>query len=313
LESLIKSENFLENILEKFLVETSGKLPAYIPELSKARPESFAISIVTVEGKILQVGDIKTFFTIQSIAKPLVHGLALETHGREKVLNMVGLEPTGDSYNSIRLQPGSHRPYNPMVNAGALALSSLIPGENPELRFHTLQNLFERYIGHVPNFDEQVYQSEKKFGNHNRAMGYLMLNFKVLQGDVEEILDDYCKECSFLVNTTNLALIGAALANGGKNPLTQKQAIDPEYLADILSVMFTCGMYDFAGEWAYKVGIPAKSGVSGGILGVVPGKMGIGVYSPLLDSRGNSVRGIKVFQELAEILQFNIFKSSNLL
>lgn len=312
MESLKNPENFLENILEKFSAETRGKLPTYIPELAKAHPESFAISIVTVEGKVLQVGDIQTFFTIQSIAKPLVHGLALETHGREKVLGMVGLEPTGDSYNSIRLQPGSHRPYNPMVNAGALALSSLIPGENTEARFHTLQNLFERYMGHAAPFDEHVYKSEKKFGNHNRAMAYLMLNFKVLQGDVESILDDYCKECSFLVNTTDLAIIGATLANGGKNPFTKKQALDPEYLADILSVMFTCGMYDFAGEWAYKVGIPAKSGISGGILGVVPGKMGLGVYSPLLDNRGNSVRGIKVFQSLAETLQFNIFKSPNL-
>lgn len=307
LDILKNHETLLKEILERFSQENRGKLPTYIPELSQADPACFAISLVTVDGQILQAGAFQKSFTIQSIAKPLIHGLALETHGREKVLSMVGLEPTGDSYDSIKLQPGTHRPYNPMVNAGALALASLIPGATSQDRFKSLQKLFERYTAHTPDFDKGVYTSEKKFGNHNRAMAYLLLNFDVLQGDVESILDDYCKECSFLVTSTDLAVIGATLANGGKNPLTQVQALDSAYLPDVLSVMFTCGMYDFAGEWAYKVGIPAKSGVSGGILGVVPGRMGIGVYSPLLDERGNSVRGIKAFKALARELNFNIF------
>ena len=299
----------LEELLEKFRKETKGSLPTYIPELSQANPNHFALSLVTTAGEVFQAGDVEVFFTIQSIAKSLVQGLALETHGREKVLSMVGLEPTGDSYDSIKLQPGTHRPYNPMVNAGALALASLIPGATPEERYLSLQHLFERYLGRIPAFDPQVYASEKKCGNHNRAMAYLMLNFGVLQGDVEAILDDYCKECSFLVSSQDLAAIGATLANGGKNPFTQVQALESPYLADVLSVMFTCGMYDFSGEWAYTVGIPAKSGISGGILGVIPGKMGIGIYSPLLDKRGNSVRGIKAFKALAKALNFNIFST----
>jgi glutaminase len=288
----------------------TGTLASYIPELAKMDPNWFSICITTVDGQSFEVGDSRQLFTIQSISKVFVHGLALEDHGREPVLTRVGVEPTGDTFNAIVLDEDSKRPYNPMVNAGAIATTSLIKGKGATDRLNRMLAMFERYIGHESFIDMPTFMSERTTGHRNRAMAHLMLNFGMMDEKVDEALDLYFQQCSLMVNCLDLAVMAATLANRGKNPLTQVQAIPACYVRDILSVMYTCGMYNFAGEWAYTVGLPAKSGVSGGLIVVVPGRMGIGIFSPPLDKRGQSVRGVKVCEQLSQRFGLHLFDAS---
>jgi glutaminase len=307
-------EETIGELYSKYLPCMEGHTADYIPELAKADINQFAIAIVMVDGKIYKIGDSNKNFTLQSVSKPFVYGLALETHGREHMLSKVGVEPTGDAFNSIiELEKQSHRPYNPMINSGAIAVSSLIKGKNSSNRLQSILDLFENYVGHAVSVDENVFVSEKKTAHRNRAIANLLKHFNIIEGDseniIEESLDLYFKQCSILVDTVDLALMAATLANGGVQPLTNKKVLQSDSARDILSLMFTCGMYDSAGEWAYTVGLPAKSGVSGGLLAVVPGKMGIAVYSPLIDERGHSVRAVKVFKDLARIYDLSVFSS----
>jgi glutaminase len=292
--------NYLHDLHDKYRYLNDGAVADYIPELSKANPDWFGISVITNQGQVYQVGDCQKLFTIQSISKALVYGLALEDNGREYVNSKVGCEPTGEAFNSITLDEQTNRPYNPMVNAGAIATTDLVKGNGATERLNRMLQMFQRYTGREMFFDMAVFTSERATGNRNRAMGYLMLNFGMVSNNIEDTLDLYFKQCSILVNSHDLALIGATLANGGINPITGKQAVDSQYVQDILSVMYTCGMYDYAGEWACKVGLPAKSGVGGGIVAVVPQKLGIGVFSPPLDAKGNSLRGIKVCEQMSK-------------
>lgn len=301
-------ENFLAELYDKYKPLKEGRLANYIPELAKANPDWFGICVVTVDGQTYSVGDYEQLFTIQSISKAFVYGLALEEHGRDYVLKRVGVEPTGDAFNSlIQLEESSKRPFNPMVNAGAIATTSLIKGANPSERLNRLLDMFGRYVGHDLFIDMPVFLSERTTGHRNRAMAYLMLNFGMIDEKIDEALDLYFQQCSIMVNCQDLAIMAATLANCGINPLTQKRAVEARYIRDILTVMYTCGMYNFAGEWAYKVGLPAKSGVSGGLVVVVPQKMGIAVFSPPLDSHGSSVRGMKVCEELSEKFGLHLF------
>jgi glutaminase len=303
-------QTILDDLHGKYKSLDVGTVANYIPELAKVNPDLFSICIVTANGDIFQVGDFKQRFTIQSISKVFVHGMALEDHGRDYVLTRVGVEPTGDAFNAIILDEQSKRPYNPMVNAGAIATTSLIKGSGATERLNRLLDVFRRYIGHDVYVDISVFTSERSTGHRNRAMAHLMLNFGMIDEHIDEALDLYFQQCALMVNCHDLAVMAATLANKGINPITKKQAVDSNYIKDILSVMYTCGMYNFAGEWAYKVGIPAKSGVSGGILAVVPGQMGIAVFSPPLDSRGNSVRGVKVCEDLSQRLGLHLFDCS---
>jgi glutaminase len=282
----------------------------YIPELAKANPDWFAISIATVDGRTFDVGDSQQLFSIQSVSKPFVFGQALDDHGREAVLGRVGVEPTGEAFNSIVLDEDSNRPFNPMVNAGAIATTDLIVGKDYPDRVGRLLDLFRRYSGRDVYFDNQVFLSERPTGHRNRAIGYLMRNFDMVTDRFEDSLELYFQQCSILVNSRDLAMLGATLANGGLNPSTGERAISAEHVKDVLSIMLSCGMYDYAGEWAYRVGIPAKSGVAGGIVAVVPGRMGIGIFSPRLDAKGNSVRGIRVCEELSNRFGLHIFECS---
>ena len=301
---------FLKDLHQKYQPLREGKLADYIPELTKADPDWFGISVVTAAGEVCECGDSDQLFTIQSISKPFVYGMALEEHGREYTRSRIGVEPTGDAFNSIiKLDERSKRPHNPMVNAGAIAAASLIQGSGPPDRLSRLLAMFQRYIGREVGVDMSVYTSERSTGHRNRAMAHLMLNFGMIDDRVEETLDLYFKQCSVLVSCRDLAVMAATLANRGVNPVTGERAVAAEYVRDLLSVMYTCGMYDFAGEWAYTVGLPAKSGVGGGIVAVVPGQGGIGVFSPPLDERGNSVRGIKVCEELSEHFGLHLFEA----
>lgn len=292
----------------KYKDDEGGKVADYIPELAKASPQLFGICAVDVNGNVYEVGDYAVPFTIQSISKPFIYGLALEDHGRDHVLNRVGVEPTGDAFNSIiSLDETSKRPHNPMVNAGAIAMSALIKGDEPTTRLNRVLDMFRCYMGLEPHVDMPVFLSERTTGNRNRAIAYLMKNFEMIDGNIDEHLDLYFQQCSIKITCRDLAVMAATLANKGRNPITHEQAVHPEHIRDILSVMYTCGMYDYSGEWAYRVGLPAKSGVGGGVLAVVPGKMGIGVFSPPLDPRGNSVRGVQVCQELSKHFGLHMF------
>ncbi|WP_392535967.1 glutaminase A [Nostoc sp. C117] len=297
----------LNELYSQYKSLQEGTVANYIPELAKVNPELFSICIVTVDGQIYKVGDYEHFFTIQSISKVFAYGLALEDHGRDYILTRVGVEPTGDAFNAIILDEQSKRPYNPMVNAGAIATTSLIKGSDPTERLNRMLEMFKRYIGRDMLVDISIFTSERSTGHRNRAMAHLMLNFGMIDRNIEEALDLYFQQCAVMVNCQDLAVMAATLANRGMNPITKVQAVDKPHIKDILSVMYTCGMYNFAGEWAYKIGIPAKSGICGGIIAVVPNKMGIGVFSPPLDARGNSVRGVKVCEELSQRLGLHLF------
>ncbi|MFY7806674.1 MAG: glutaminase A [Limnoraphis robusta] len=299
--------NYLNDLYEKYQSLNDGAIADYIPELTLAKPEWFGVCVVTTEGQIFEVGQCDQLFTIQSISKAFVFGLALEDHGREYVNSKVGVEPTGEAFNSIVLDEVTNRPYNPMVNAGAIATTDLIKGESTTERLKRLLAMFKRYTGRDHEINVPVFLSEKSTGNRNRAMSYLMLNFGMISDKIEDTLDIYFQQCSIMVNARDLAMMAATLANGGVNPVTQERALDEHYVQDVISVMLTCGMYDGSGEWLYRVGIPAKSGVGGGITAVVPGKLGIGTFSPLLDAKGNSLRGIKVCEELSRDFGLHLF------
>jgi glutaminase len=303
-------QTFLNDLLIKYQPLAEGKVADYIPELAKMDPGWFGICIATADGRIFEVGDTDQLFTIQSISKVFVHGLALEDHGRDYLLTRVGVEPTGDAFNAIVLDEASKRPHNPMVNAGAIATTSLIGGHGPTERLNRLLAMFRRYIGHDLFIDMATFMSERTTGLRNKAMAYLMQHFGMVDHRVDEALDLYFQQCSVMVSCRDLAVMAATLANHGVNPLTGDRAVDERYIRDILSVMYTCGMYNYAGEWAYTVGIPAKSGVSGGIIAVVPNQIGIAVFSPPLDGRGNSVRGVKVCEELSQHFGLHLLDSS---
>ncbi len=303
--------SYLNELHEKYRQVSEGAIADYIPELALASPDWFGVCVVTEDGQIFEVGNCDQLFTLQSISKAFVYGLALEDHGREYVNSKVGVEPTGEAFNAIVLDEKTNRPYNPMVNAGAIATTDLIKGNGATERLKRILDMFERYTGRQLDINVPVFLSEKTTGNRNRAMAYLMLNFGMVSDRLEETLDLYFQQCSIMVNTHDLAVMAATLANGGINPITGAQAIDRRYIQDIISVMFTCGMYDYSGEWSYRVGIPAKSGVSGGITAVVPGKLGIGTFSPLLDAKGNSIRGIKVCADLSRDFGLHLFNAAS--
>ena len=301
---------YLARLLGKHGALREGAVATYIPELAKADPEWFGICIATADGHVYEVGDSRQAFTIQSISKAFVYGLALEDRGRERVLDTIGVEPSGDAFNSISLAPGSGAPLNPMINAGAIAAASLVAGHSPADRFERILAVMSLYAGRRLELDEAVYRSERDTGHRNRAIGHMLRNFDVLKEDPEIALDLYFRQCSVRVTCRDLALMGATLANAGVNPVTGEAAVRSEHIESILSVMVTCGMYDYAGEWIYRVGLPAKSGVAGGILAILPGQLAVGVFSPRLDARGNSVRGVRVCEDLSRDMNLHFLSPS---
>lgn len=299
--------DYLQSLHDSFASTTDGKVATYIPELAKANPHWFGICLVTATGNIYEVGDAQQPFTIQSISKPFVYGLALEDHGRPHVLSKVSTEPTGDAFNSISLEPGTGRPRNPMINAGAIATTSLIEGKSPRTRLRRLLEMFNLYAGRNLTLDDAVYRSESETGHRNRAIGHMLRNFDILTSDPIPSVELYFQQCSVSVTARDLGIMAATLANRGINPITGRQAIRGEYVESVLSVMGSCGMYDYAGEWIYNIGMPAKSGVAGGVIAVLPGQLGIGVFSPPLDARGNSVRGIRVCDAISRHCDLHLF------
>ncbi|GJF10849.1 glutaminase [Mycolicibacterium cyprinidarum] len=295
-------QHYLDRICAEHVDVSDGKLADYIPELASVDPNGFALSLSSADGFIYESGDAGLEFTIQSISKPLTYALALDQIGADAVDAKIGVEPSGEAFNEISVDRTTKMPKNPMINAGAIAAVSLIPAATPDKRFALIQDFYSTFAGRRLELDEQVYASEKASGSRNRAIGYMLQSFGVLDDDPNEVLDVYFRQCSLRVTSTDLAKIGATLARGGVNPQTGRRVADAAVVKRTLSVMVTCGMYDDAGDWVSAVGMPAKSGVGGGIVAVLPGELGIGVYSPLLDGKGNSVRGVRVCRSLSEQL-----------
>jgi glutaminase len=288
-----------------------GEVATYIPELAKANPDEFGVSVVTTDGRVFEAGNCDRLFTIQSISKPLTFGIALEELGPETVSQHVGVEPSGDAFNSIELQSGTNRPHNPMINSGAIAITAMLHARHGHATIDHLLDRLSALAGRPLSIDAAVYASERRTGHRNRAIAHLLMNFDVLRSDADAVLDVYFQQCAIQVTCRDLATMAATLANMGRNPVTGKSAYDISSVKDILSIMFTCGMYDYSGQWAYRVGVPAKSGVGGGIIAVVNRQLGIGTYSPRLDAFGNSRRGVEVCAELAARLGLHVFDCLN--
>lgn len=296
----------LERLHERHAEDLSGEVASYIPELASADPAQFGICLVTADGKVYEVGDTRERFTIQSISKPLTFALALEATGEENVRRHVDVEPSGEAFNSISLQPGTNIPLNPMVNAGAIATTSLIEPSGSKQPIDRILDEYAAFVGRELEVDEAVFESENSTGHRNRAIAYLLKNSNVLDNEVEEIVETYFRQCSTLVDCRDLATMAATFASSGVNPVTRERVVQEDTVRSVLSVMASCGMYDAAGDWLYSVGLPAKSGVAGGIIAVLPGQLGIAVFSPPLDAHGNSVRGVKVCEELSDELHLHV-------
>ena len=280
----------------------------YGPESAGEERDRFAICLATVDGEVRCAGTSDTAFPLQSISKVFVYGLALADRGRERVLERVGVEPSGDAFNSIVFDERNRRPHNPMVNAGALVTTDLVRGSDYAEKLGRILAILRLAAGNEGlEVDRKTFRSEMRAADRNRATAYLMRSQGMLEGDVEAILALYLQQCSVHVTGRDLAIMAATLANGCVNPLTGERVLPRARVRDVVSVMYTCGMYDAAGQWTYDVGVPAKSGVSGTVLAVVPGKMGIGVFSPGLDAYGNSVRGVRVCSEISERLGLHVF------
>lgn len=300
-------QTYLEQLHAQLAPRKDGHLASYIPELTKVDPEGFGICLVTVDGQVYGVGDAELPFTIQSVSKAFVYATGLADRGKELIARKVGVEPSGDAFNSISLHPQNGAPMNPMINAGAIAMTSLVEGASVDSQWSRILASLGAFAGRALEVDESVYRSESETGHRNRGIAWMLKNFGIIEGDPMACLENYFRQCAVRVTCRDLAVMGATLANGGINPVTGYRAVPSEHLERVLSVMATCGMYDYAGSWLTEVGLPAKSGVGGGIVAVLPGRFGIGVYSPRLDAKGNSVRGIEVCKRLSKDLGLNLF------
>jgi len=285
----------------------TGKVADYIPELGKADPNAFGIAMLRGDGTSLHLGDTETRFSIQSISKIINLAVCLKYRGFRDTFAHVHMEPSGDAFNSIvKLDTRSNLPFNPMINAGAIQTMSLLVDE---FSFEDLlQFARELCMDDAIVLDEAVYRSEAETGDRNRAIAYLLKSKGVLESDPQRTVDLYFKMCSLSVNAKSLAGLGIMIANGGVNPFTGKHWIAPGYVRTLKSIMFTCGMYDYSGEFGVRVGVPAKSGVGGGLVCAAKGPMGIGLYGPALDSVGNSVAAVRAMEHISHLLGLHVFE-----
>lgn len=301
----------LNGVYQHLSANTDGAVADYIPELAKADPEKFGLSIATTDGIVYSAGEAAFEFTMQSISKAFAYCLALEIYGREKVLARVGVEPSGDALNSIVFDQHTNRPFNPMVNAGAMTIAGMLYEALGDKALQFTLDRFSDAAGRELTVCDDVYRSEAETGHRNWAIAHLLCNVGAISDKIEPIAQLYFQQCSILVTANDLAVMGATLANIGQNPVTGRQVFSVPAVRDTLSVMLSCGMYDYSGNWTFDVGFPAKSGVSGGITGVVNRQMGIAAYSPRVDGKGNSVRGTAALQQLSDELGLHVFEWSN--
>ncbi len=300
--------SYLDEVLQSVAADRTGVLANYIPELAEVDPERLGASIAMVDGELYASGDTDSLFTIQSISKPFVYALALADRGFERVLDKVGVEPSGEPFNEISLEDSSGRPLNPMINAGAITTHSLVGTEtmNPAERMERVISGLSAFAGRSLDVDEAVYSSEIEHAHRNLAIAHMLRSHDILTENPTGVVEGYTRQCSLLVTVQDLAMMAATLANYGVQPVTGEQVVPKTVVRQVLSVMFTCGMYNAAGDWATQVGIPAKSGVGGGIIGAVPGQLGLATFSPRLDVHGNSVRGVSLFERFSSDMGMHV-------
>jgi glutaminase len=296
----------------QFANDNSGKNADYIPYLAQVDPKLFGIAIVTTDNQVLTEGDVKYSFSIQSISKVFTLALAMQELGADKVYEKIGSEPTGRAFNSpIAVVDMPSHTGNAFVNAGAIATTSLISGKDETEKWNKILDFYSRVAGEKLQLIDEVYKSEAATNTGNKALSMLLAKYDRIYGDPFQSVDIYTKQCSVGVNAVQLARMGATLANNGKNPATGEQVIKPEDVPHILSTMAMAGLYDGSGAWAWRVGLPAKSGVGGGIVAIAPGKGAIAVFAPPLDEAGNSVKAQKVIEYVAQKLNYDLFSPTS--
>ncbi|MHC1562545.1 glutaminase A [Actinomycetospora sp. C-140] len=287
-----------------------GTVADYIPVLAAADPESFGVCLADVEGGLHEMGDTRVPFTIQSISKAFVYALLCDALGHERAFEVVGVNNTGLAFNSVvAIELNDGHPRNPMVNAGALATTALIPGDAAEDLWTVIREGLSRFAGRSLEVDEQVYRSEMASNHRNRAIASLLESYGRIERDPAEVVEVYTRQCSLRVDARDLAVMGATLADGGVNPLTGERVVAATVARDTLAVLAASGLYERSGEWLFEIGLPGKSGVAGGLVTVAPGKAGIGCYAPRLDAAGNSVRGQIATAYLSRALGLHVFAS----
>ncbi|HSY65993.1 MAG TPA: glutaminase A [Terriglobales bacterium] len=301
-------ESAVREAYDKYRSDTNGKNADYIPYLAQVDSKLFGVAVVTTDNQVYELGDVKYSFSIQSISKVYTLALAMEELGFDKVFQRIGSEPTGRAFNSVLavVDMPTHT-ANPLVNAGAIATTSLISGKNEDEKWSKILDFYSKVAGEKLILIDEVYKSEAATNAGNKALSMLLAKYDRIYADPFESVDIYTKQCSVGVNATQLARMGAVLANNGKNPATGEQVIKVEDVPFILSTMMMAGLYDSSGAWAWHVGLPAKSGVGGGIVAIVPGKGAIAVFAPRLDDAGNSVKAQKVIEFVADKLDYNLF------
>lgn len=297
----------LASLHDELLPVTEGELADYIAPLAQARPDRFGLAVCTPEGGFAAAGEHDEPFTIQSISKVFTMALVLGDRGLEGLLAHVGAEPSGESFNAVSLEEGTGRPDNPMINAGAIVTCSLVEADSPSERFDRILAMMSGCAGRELDVDENVFEHEYATADRNRALGHFMRSAGSLTAEVEPTLEVYLRQCAVLVTASDLAVMAATLASGGVNPFTEQRVMSTEAARHVLTLMATCGMYDASGEWMLRVGSPAKSGVAGGIMTASPAQFGLGLYSPLLDAKGNSVRGVRACHRLSERFSWHAF------
>ena len=320
-------KSIIQEIYDEIKEDNQGNVATYIPELADVDDTLFGITAVTVDGQVFQIGDIDKKFCVQSCSKPITYGIAIENYGEEVVHNFVGKEPSGRNFNELCLNEDG-LPHNPLINSGSIMSTTLIEqSKSQSKRFNFVLNYWNRLSANLGiSFNNSVYLSEKDSADRNYCLAYMMQEKKSFQegknekiadqfkrkwklGDLRSNLELYFQFCSLEIKLLEIGLVAGTLANGGINPWTNDRVFKYDTIKKILSLMLTCGMYDYSGEWGYKIGIPAKSGVSGLIYAIIPGVMGIAVYSPKLDKIGNSYRGVKFFEKLSQKLNIHVFEN----
>lgn len=286
-----------------------GRRADYIPQLARSDPDAFGLALVSMDGHCYSAGAADTPFTLQSVSKPFVYALALSVLGLDEVGRWVGAEPSGEAFNAISLEPRTGRPANAMVNAGAIVTTALVPDRADVPAFTAVLSCLSRFAGRRLDVDEDVYRSEAETGDRNRALAYLIRSTGTLPLDPVAAVDTYFRQCAVRATAVDLAVMAATLAHGGVNPVTGERVVSAEVAAQVLAVMATCGMYDASGDWLLRVGLPAKSGVSGGLIAAGPARFGLATYSPPLDAAGTSVRGSAAIGALSERLGLHLMRN----
>ncbi len=310
LPQLEEVRDLVTQAYERYRTNTDGTVADYIPVLAQAPPDWFGISVVGARGRSFEIGDVETAFSIQSVSKPFVFALVCEAIGYPEARGRLGVNSTGFPFDSLMaVELNADRTMNPLVNAGAMATTSLVPGDTADEKWERLRDGLSRFAGRELHVNEEVYASESATNLRNQGIAHLLESYGRLYFDPDEATDVYTRQCSLEVTVHDLAVMAATLSNGGVNPVTGAVVVQPGVCRRVLAVMATAGLYELSGDWLYEIGVPGKSGVSGGIVTVSPGKGGLATFSPPLDAAGNSVRGQLVTKFLAERLGLNLFAS----